>query len=200
VRGVYHRRSFLPWRWPLQILNPRNRRVARIISCGTRWLAAQSRMHRSRCRPLARSGCMVSNVFCQFLWAERILLVYRPRHSELTPTGTARGIVGGEGRFWANCRQAGSKGANRVSWNYFRIAVTRQDEQPFSSGIYLFLVRRPRRISVGGALMFRTASATISPITGPCLKPLPDPPPTIQTFSAWGWRSRMKLWSVEFSY
>ncbi len=30
--------------------------------------------------------------------------MYRPRHSELMPSDNARGIVGGEGRFWANCR------------------------------------------------------------------------------------------------
>ncbi len=58
--------------------------------------------------------------------------------------------------------------------------------------------RRLRPISVGGAFKPITASATISPITGPCLKPWPEPPPTIQTFSASGWRSKMKLWSVEF--
>jgi hypothetical protein len=53
--------------------------------------------------------------------------------------------------------------------------------------------RRPRPISVGGAFRPKTASLTISPITGPCLKPCPEPPPTSQTFSASGCRSKMKL-------
>jgi hypothetical protein len=84
-----------------------------LTSCGTRWLAAQSRMHRCRCRPPARSSGMVANVFCQFLWPERIPLVCRPRHSELTPSDTAKGIVGGEGRFWAVCRPYGSNRQKR---------------------------------------------------------------------------------------
>ena len=37
-------------------------------------------------------------------------------------------------------------------------------------------------------------------MTGPCLKPCPEPPPTIQTLSRSGWRSRMNSVSGVVSY
>ena len=50
------------------------------------------------------------------------------------------------------------------------------------------------------SLSFKTSSAIISPTTGPCLNPCPDPPPSSHTFSAAGCRSTMKWLSGVCSY
>ena len=59
--------------------------------------------------------------------------------------------------------------------------------------------RSPSAQRSGSSAPVRSAATTRSATAGPCLKPWPEPPPTIQTDGSAGWGPAMKLESADSS-